>query len=100
MVKWRVDHLSPTLTLLTPHFFPCFYTSLLYGTPFHLLFSSTFIVLCLLHASFSHLSTHTLKSLLLCVLILPSHLAAQPSACCHGYQTGREGGREGEKRAR
>lgn len=93
MVKWRVDHLSPTLTLLTPHFFPCFYTSLLYCTPFHLLFSSTFIVLCLLHASFSHLSTHTLESLLLCVLILPSHLAAQPSACCHGYQTGREGGR-------
>lgn len=66
MVKWRVDHLSPTLTLLTPHFFPCFYTSLLYGTPFHLLFSSTFIVLCLLHASFSHLSTHTLKSVALC----------------------------------
>lgn len=98
MVKWRVDHLSPTLSLLTPHLFPCFYIYLLYGTPFHLLSSSTFIVLFLLHASFSHLSTHTLWNLC-CSLCLFSPHTWQPSPQPVATVT-RQGGREGKKRAR
>lgn len=41
----------------------------------------------------SRLSAQTLWDLCcsLCFLI-PAHLAAQPSACCQGYQTGREVG--------